>query len=75
MQAVSNITAVILAGGKGTRISHLAKDLPKYLMPINDYECFADIHLKWAKQNGFKMTSHILNIYGICKECLETEEK
>jgi len=24
-----------------------------------------------AKENGFKMTRHILNIYGVCKKCLK----
>src|SRR4051812_21605901 len=50
---VSQVPLLILAGGKATRLKHLSQNTPKYLMPVGD-RCFADIHLEWAAQQGFK---------------------
>jgi NDP-sugar pyrophosphorylase family protein len=51
----SNIPPVlVLAGGKATRLSGIAADTPKYLMPINSNQVFADIHLSWLKNKGFE---------------------
>jgi len=49
-----NIPLLILAGGKATRLKNLSQNTPKYLMPINETSLFADYHLKWAKNEGFK---------------------
>ncbi len=45
---------LILAGGKATRLKHLAQDTPKYLQPITADACFADLHLAWAFRQGFR---------------------
>ncbi len=44
--------AVILAGGFGTRLSHIVKDVPKPMAPIND-KPFLDYQLNVLKENGF----------------------
>jgi NDP-sugar pyrophosphorylase family protein len=51
---LSKIPLVILAGGKATRLGALSKDLPKYLMPVSATETFADVHLRWAFNMGFR---------------------
>ncbi len=44
---------LVLAGGRATRLKELSKDLPKYLMPVDSQQNFADVHLKWLKSLGF----------------------
>ncbi len=51
---LAQIPLVVLAGGKATRLGDLSKSLPKYLMPVSETETFADVHLKWAEQMGFR---------------------
>ncbi len=49
--AFENITAVILAGGFGTRIKHLLGDLPKPMAPVNG-KPFLEWVVRWlAAQN------------------------
>lgn len=50
----SQVPLFILAGGRATRLSHLAESRPKYLMPITEEKVFADAHLEWVKKQGFK---------------------
>jgi NDP-sugar pyrophosphorylase family protein len=54
---------LILAGGKGTRLSTVSNNLPKYLMPISDSKCFADIHLSWCRDQGFKKIFLSVGVY------------
>lgn len=44
---------LVLAGGRATRLKELSKDLPKYLMPVDPEQTFADVHLNWLKSLGF----------------------
>ena len=53
VEELKNIPLLILAGGKATRLRHLAANTAKYLMPISENKTFADLHLKWAKDQGF----------------------
>ncbi|HEV3363457.1 MAG TPA: sugar phosphate nucleotidyltransferase [Acidimicrobiia bacterium] len=45
------LQCVILAGGLGTRVRHLARELPKALIPINGTP-FADLQLQWLREQG-----------------------
>ncbi len=45
---------LILAGGKATRMKAMAAQTPKYLMPVNAHQTFADIHLDWHSKHGFR---------------------
>ncbi len=51
---ISDTPIFVLAGGRATRLKHLSQNLPKYLMPVDKNRCFADIHLDWIRQQGFK---------------------
>lgn len=51
---IADTPIFVLAGGRATRLKHLSQNLPKYLMPVDQNRCFADIHLDWIKQQGFK---------------------
>lgn len=51
---INEIPLLILAGGRATRLKHLSDRMPKYLMPIGENKCFADEHLKWVANSGFK---------------------
>ncbi|MBN1932409.1 MAG: NTP transferase domain-containing protein [Desulfobacterales bacterium] len=48
-----NLTAVILAGGKGTRLRPFTVNFPKPLMPVND-KPILEIVIRQLKRNGFK---------------------
>lgn len=54
MKSIADIPLIILAGGRATRLGALSVDLPKYLMKVSPQKCFADIHLEWAYQKGFR---------------------
>lgn len=45
------ISCVILAGGKGTRMSNFTKDIPKSMIPVNGIP-FVDHQLKLLKKSG-----------------------
>lgn len=45
---------LVLAGGRATRLKNLSIETPKYLMPINKNQVFADIHLSWLASLGLK---------------------
>ncbi len=47
------VPLVILAGGRGTRLRALSRDLPKFLMPISPGRAFADVQLEWVRAQGF----------------------
>lgn len=44
--------AIIIAGGKGTRISSITTTLPKALLPLND-QPLIDYSIDYLKQNGY----------------------
>lgn len=48
------IPLLVLAGGKATRLAHLASGTAKYLQPIKDSVVFADVHLRWVAKQGFR---------------------
>jgi NDP-sugar pyrophosphorylase family protein len=50
----TDIPLLILAGGRATRLKHLAVDRPKYLQPVTESMVFADVHLKWVASRGFR---------------------
>ena len=50
---MSKIQAVILAGGKGSRLRPFTKVLPKPLVPLGDFP-IAEIIIRQLKYNGFK---------------------
>ncbi len=49
-----NVPLFVLAGGRATRLGPLADEIPKYLMPVKGSLSFADVHLEWAKAQGFQ---------------------
>lgn len=51
---ISEVPLFVLAGGRATRLKHLSENLPKYLMPVDGGQVFADLHLKWAYEQGFR---------------------
>lgn len=51
---VEQTPLVILAGGLATRLRGLANSTPKYLQPIDEGTVFADLHLRWARKQGFQ---------------------
>ncbi|GAB6189631.1 HAD-IIIA family hydrolase [Marinitoga arctica] len=59
--------AVILAGGLGTRLKSVVKDIPKPMAPINDIP-FLEYIIKILKENGFKK---ILLLTGYKSEIIE----
>ena len=48
-----DLPVVILAGGLGTRLRPITKDIPKALIKINNVP-FLEIQLEFLKKNGFK---------------------
>jgi MurNAc alpha-1-phosphate uridylyltransferase len=52
--SLHDIPLLILAGGKATRLKHLSQKRAKYLQPITEYAVFADLHLRWVAQHGFR---------------------
>lgn len=59
--------AVILAGGFGTRLSHVVSDLPKPLAPISGIP-FLDFVVKTLKKQGF---DNFVFLTGYKAECIE----
>ncbi|MCB9084590.1 MAG: HAD-IIIA family hydrolase [Bdellovibrionaceae bacterium] len=59
--------AVILAGGKGTRLGDLAKDIPKSLVPIAG-KPLLDYQLEWLAREGVK---EVLLLTGYLSEKIE----
>ena len=53
MSGLGNITAVILAGGFGTRIKDLLGDLPKPMVPVNG-KPFIEWIIRWLKAQGVR---------------------
>lgn len=45
--------AVILAGGKGTRMGELTRELPKPMLPLNGQPLLA-YHIEWLRRNHFE---------------------
>ncbi len=52
--ALADIPLFVLAGGKATRLKEFSADTPKYLIQISAQKTFADIHLQWARDQGFQ---------------------
>nr|WP_202080990.1 peroxide-responsive transcriptional repressor PerR [Caldalkalibacillus salinus] len=40
-----------------------------------DYPCLDDVENVASKETGFKIESHRMEVYGVCHQCHETEEK
>ena len=53
--------AIILAGGKGTRLKPYTYSLPKPLMPIGGEMPILEIILKQLKKNGFDHITMAVN--------------
>lgn len=66
-----NLDAVILVGGKGTRLSSVIKDIPKPMAKLNDGRPFVDIIVTRLKKQGVRriimatghLASHIHDFY------------
>jgi D,D-heptose 1,7-bisphosphate phosphatase len=63
--------AIILAGGFGTRLAHIVKDVPKSLAPI-DEKPFLDYQIEILKANGF---DNFVFLTGYKSELIEQEYK
>jgi N-acetyl-alpha-D-muramate 1-phosphate uridylyltransferase len=50
----ADIPLLVLAGGKATRLAHLAKNTAKYVQPITESVNFSDVHLRWIREKGFR---------------------
>ena len=50
---IDNVQAVILAGGKGTRLLNLTKETPKAMISVNN-KPFIDILINQLKKKGIK---------------------
>ena len=50
---INNLQAVILAGGKGTRLLNLTKEMPKAMMDVNGRP-FIEILINQLKKKGIK---------------------
>lgn len=54
-QQIDHVTqAVILVGGKGTRLGHLTQDMPKPMMPISETKLFLDILIQEVTRYGIR---------------------
>ena len=70
--------AIILCGGKGTRLKEVVNDVPKPLAPIDGIP-FLSILMKYLKAQGIRrvilatgyMHEKIENLYGNCYEGME----
>ena len=51
--ALSDVTALILAGGKGTRIASLYPDIPKPMIPVNGHP-FLYWVIRWVMRQGIR---------------------
>lgn len=54
IKLLENLPLFVLAGGRATRLGSLSDQIPKYLMPVKNNKTFADVHLEWARAQGFK---------------------
>lgn len=63
--------AVILAGGFGTRLSHVVSDVPKPMAPIKE-KPFLEYIIKTLKQHGF---DSFIFLTGYKSECIENHFK
>jgi NDP-sugar pyrophosphorylase family protein len=61
---IEDVPVLVLAGGLATRLGSLAQDMPKYLMPINETQCFADVHLDWLRKQGFRKVCLAIGKFG-----------
>lgn len=57
------MTAVILAGGKGTRMGSLTKDIPKPMIQLAG-KPLLEYHINWLRANEFKEVWLIINHLG-----------
>ena len=51
MPSDQSLTCILLAGGKGTRLTSVVGDLPKHLVPVGG-EPFAALQLRWLQGRG-----------------------
>ena len=56
---IKNLQAVVLAGGKGTRLKPYTNIIPKPLMPIGEYSIL-EVTIRQIKYSGF--TNIILTV-------------
>lgn len=59
--------AVILAGGFGTRLAHIVKDVPKPMAPVQGRP-FLQYLLDWCKSQGIR---HVVLAVGYKRDCIE----
>ena len=52
--------AIILAGGKGTRLKPYTTTIPKPLVPIGDGSPILEVIIRQLKQNGFILADNVL---------------
>jgi len=52
--ALQDVPLLVLAGGRATRLGALSNDTPKFLMPVGEGRCFADVQLEWARSQGLR---------------------
>jgi len=51
---LADVPLLILAGGRATRLGSLSDDTPKFLIPVDDRRCFADVQLEWVHAQGLR---------------------
>lgn len=57
------LPVIVVAGGLGTRLGSLGKDLPKIMVPINGVP-FIELQLKWLMDNGVTDITYCLGYRG-----------
>lgn len=62
------IPLLVLVGGLGTRLNKIYPDIPKFLVPINENNIFADF---WIKSLDYSCISHIYFLTGYKSEMIE----
>ncbi|MDF1760628.1 MAG: nucleotidyltransferase family protein [Coxiellaceae bacterium] len=65
---IMNLTAVILAGGQGTRLKALLNGKPKPMIPTSTNDPFLSILLEELKQLGIR---HVVILTGYKAECIQ----
>lgn len=51
---LADVPLLILAGGRATRLGALSAETPKFLVPVDERRCFADVQLEWVRAQGLR---------------------